>query len=95
MEVSVPPQATGEERREEARGQAIHPYSSSDGNIESVEKAEEKKEPAIKTGSPTSEEAEEQVAEPSAVPSIPTARKSTTDSASTRHTRKECACDVV
>ena len=69
-------------KREEARGEAIHPNSSSDGNIESVEKAEEKKEPGIETGSPMSEEAEEEVAEPSTVPRIPTAGTSMTDSAS-------------
>ena len=69
-------------KREEARGEAIHPRSSSDGNIESVEKAEEKKEPEIETRPPTSEEVEEQMPEPSASPSITAAGGSTSDSAS-------------
>ena len=69
-------------KREEPKGEAIHPHSASDGNIVSVEKAEEKKEPEKEPRPPTSEEAEEQVPEPVAIPSITTAGKSTTDSAS-------------
>ena len=66
-------------RKRKARGEAIHPRSSSDGNLESVKKAEEKKGPATETRSPTSEKAEGQVPEPSASPSITTARGSTSN----------------
>lgn len=61
------------EGREEARGEAIQPHSSSNCNVVRVEKAQENKKPAIETRFSTSEEAEELVAEPSAIPSITTA----------------------
>jgi len=68
--------------KETAEGEA-HSHSSSNRNIVNVETAEAKKEPAIETRSPTlEEEAEEQVPESSAIPSITAAGKSASDPAS-------------
>ena len=68
--------------RARAEDEAIHLDSSSNRNIVNAETAEAKKEPTIETRSPTSEEAQKQVPEPSAIPSTTTAGKSTTDSPS-------------
>jgi hypothetical protein len=70
------------EHREKAKGEVVHSQSSSNGNIESVEKEEAKKDPAIEAGSPMSEETEKQAPEHSAIPTIATAGKSTPESAS-------------